>query len=76
MKRTAYKRASFREGVKWIAFNDEPSERDESVISEMISVALLVDLFGKSTEHVARHVLRERTRNERIERELEERRGF
>lgn len=51
------KRASYRHGVAWIAFNDETAERDVAVIETLISVALLADLFGKPEADVAKDVL-------------------
>ena len=58
------KRRGYRFGVEWIALNDECSERDIEMIESLISVALLADLFGKTTEEVARDVLRYREKNE------------
>lgn len=54
------KRASYREGVKWIAENDEPLDRDPESIAGLISVLLLADLFGVEPERVAKDVLRAR----------------
>jgi hypothetical protein len=54
------KRASYREGVAWIALNDEPTQIDASVIAEMISVTLLADLFGVSPERVAADIVKAR----------------
>lgn len=66
-RRTAYKRASFREGIRWIAFNDEPTITDVDEISALVTVALLADLFGKDAGHVAVHVARERAKEARNE---------
>ena len=54
------KRASYREGVYWIARNDEPTEGDAATIAGLISTLLLADLFHVDPERVARDVLRER----------------
>lgn len=51
------KRASYREGIRWIAKNDEPEDTDPARVAGMISVALLGDLFGKAPEQVARDVV-------------------
>lgn len=41
------KRASYREGVDWIAQNDNAGEGDDTdVIAGYISTLLLADLFG------------------------------
>lgn len=50
-------RASYRNGIQWIAENDEPEEMDPEVISGFISVCLLADLFGVTTEKVAKAVV-------------------
>lgn len=52
------KRASYRDGVYWIAMNDEPGEEDQVVIAGFISTLLLADLFGVDPQRVARDVLR------------------
>lgn len=55
------KRASYREGVAWIAYEDNLGD-DEGVeeLAGYISVLLLADLFGVSGEKVARDVYRKR----------------
>lgn len=60
--RTRTKRASYREGVAWIALNDEPGDDNPDSVSSYISTALLADLFGKTTEQVARDICRYRDR--------------
>lgn len=67
-------RASYRAGVAWIANNDEPGDRSVESIGEYISTALVADLFGKTTEQVAKDVLTYRKRedkriNEQLDRE-------
>lgn len=56
------KRASYRHGVEIIALNDEPEETDPEAIAAQVSVCLLADLFGTTTDRVARDVLRFRER--------------
>lgn len=56
-------RASYRAGVEWIGFNDEPGETDEEEMSGLISVLLLADLFAKKPEVVAKAVIRWRRKN-------------
>lgn len=58
------KRASYREGVAWIAVNDEPDERDAEIVAEYVSTALLADLFGKRDSEVGRDVVAYRERRE------------
>jgi len=53
------KRASYREATRWIALNDSPGDSDDDVES-LITVLLVADIFGVSTERVARDVLRVR----------------
>ena len=52
------KRASYREGVAWIAENDEPAEMDHDTVAGLISVCLLADLFGKEATEVAAAIIR------------------
>lgn len=47
------KRASYKFGVEWIAWNDEPEETDHEIISGYISTLLLADLFTKEPMVVA-----------------------
>lgn len=56
------KRASYREGVEWIALNDEPMDLDPKSISWYISVCLLSDLFKVSNIKVATDILKIRIR--------------
>lgn len=51
------KRASYREGVAWIALNDEPTDLDPDSVASYISTALLADLFGKDTSEVAKAIV-------------------
>lgn len=54
------KRASYREGVAWIALNDEPSDVDPDSVASYISTMLLADLFGKEPADVAKAIVRKR----------------
>lgn len=55
--------ASYRKAIEWIALNDEPGETDLDAMSQMISVALIADLWVKEPETVAKAVLRYRKKN-------------
>lgn len=50
----------YRDGVEWIAFNDEPSDRNPESVAQFISTLLLADLFDKTPETVAAAVIRMR----------------
>ena len=52
------KRASYREGVEYIALNDDPDTTDPEVVMGMISVGLLSALFGVTHDRVASDVVR------------------
>lgn len=52
------KRASYRDGVDFIAQNDEPDELDPSVMDGMASVVMLASIFGVDVNRVARDVIR------------------
>lgn len=57
------KRASYREGVRWIARNDNAGTEDRvEDVSYYVSTLLLADLFGKEPEVVGADVMRERAR--------------
>jgi hypothetical protein len=58
------KRASYREGVLWIALNDEPEAMELEEVERIITVMFLADLFGVEVERVARDVIRKRQRSE------------
>jgi hypothetical protein len=54
------KRASYREGVAWIALNDDPGSadsRDLETVSGYISTCLLADLFGVDRWQVAEDII-------------------
>lgn len=51
---------SYNRAVRWIAYNDNDAELDQAAIEEYVTVALIADLFGKSTEKVAADVFRVR----------------
>ena len=57
------KRASYREGVAWIALNDDvgaADARNPEVVQSYISTLLLADLFGKEPEDVAKDIVKYR----------------
>lgn len=58
MAKRAYKNASYRQAVRWIAFNDEEDCMDVETMSGMISVQLIADIFGHNDEKVAADVIR------------------
>lgn len=65
------KRASYRDGVAWIALNDEGGSDDRlnaEVISGYISTLLLADLFSVEPERVAADVVAYRDRSDKAER--------
>lgn len=57
------KRASYRQGIEFIAMNDEPTDLDAKSIAAYISTSLLADLFGKEPLKVAQDILKIRMRN-------------
>jgi len=57
------KRPSYRAAIYWLAWNDgggDPECLDPVHVSEMVSVALVADLFGVPEEKVAQDVVRKR----------------
>lgn len=57
------KRASYREGVDWIARNDNAGNGDDvDAIASYISTALLADLFGKNDYEAACDIMKARER--------------
>jgi hypothetical protein len=58
------KRASYREGVRWIAVNDEPGCYHAEEVASFVSTLLVADLFDVEPARVARDVLREHQRRE------------
>lgn len=48
--------ATYNRAVRWIAYNDNDSELDQAAIEEYVTVALVADLFSKSTEQVGKDV--------------------
>lgn len=57
------KRASYREGVQIIAFNDEPTCMNEEEVFGMVTVMMLAALFCVPQERVARDVVRLRKKD-------------
>lgn len=52
------KRASLKEGIWWIALNDDSLLLDTDDVAAQISVCLLADLFGKDTKEVAAKIVK------------------
>ncbi len=50
----------YKFGVEWIALNDNPGDYNFDDIVTYISTALLADLFGKSTDKVAKDIIKYR----------------
>jgi hypothetical protein len=51
------KQPRYWEGVYWIAYNDDPEEKELENIKGCISTGLLADLFGVSALKVAQDIL-------------------
>lgn len=51
------KRADISDAVGWIAFNDDNTEMDISVIREQLTVLMVADLFGREPQEIAEMVL-------------------
>ncbi len=58
------RRPSYRDGIEWIAGNDEPTEMDSEAVLSQLTVMLLADMFGVEAERVARDVVRLRSRED------------
>lgn len=56
------KRRCSRDAVAWIALNDETAELDAEVLSSLISVCMIADLWSKDRQVVAKAVLAARKR--------------
>lgn len=55
------KRASYREAIAWVANNDSAGEDDaldETIASQLITAALVADIFGVPDEKVGKDVVR------------------
>ena len=57
---TVTKRASYRKAVEWVALNDEPEITSADDMSYMISISLIASIFGKTSDEVAKAVIRYR----------------
>ena len=58
--------ASYKHGVQWIANNDSAGNDDAldvTAVSELITTALLADLFDKDPIDVAKSIINYRLRN-------------
>ena len=54
------KSKKYLKGIEWIAFNDEPEEFDLEIISSMLTVVLLSEVFNISPEDIAQDILKYR----------------
>ena len=59
------KRASYRQGIDYIACNDEPEDMDPESVAGYISSSLLAFLFDVECERVGRDVVRLRKQMEK-----------
>lgn len=60
------RRPRYRDGVQWIADNDEGRNVDPETVAGQISTLLLADLFGVEPERVAKDVIRIRLREKTV----------
>lgn len=61
------KHASYREAIAWVALNDSAGEddaQDPKACSELITAALVADIFGLSDEKVGRDIANYRAKHE------------
>jgi phage regulator Rha-like protein len=56
------KRASYRDAINFIAFNDEPLDRDPASAGTYTTSLLVAEIFGTTTERVGRDIVRLRER--------------
>lgn len=54
----------YEKAIEWIALNDEPTILDWNEVSHMVSVCLVADVFGFSTDRVAVDVVKFRKAHE------------
>lgn len=47
----------YHAAIEWIAMNDEPTEFNLKIVSSMISVQLIADLYGTTGSKVAKDVI-------------------
>ena len=59
------KRASYRDAVDFIAFNDSSDDEDPESIAGYMTVVLVASIFGVESIRVARDVARLRKNHER-----------
>jgi hypothetical protein len=52
------KRPGYREAVRWIAANDEPTDLDAFNVAGYLTTVLVADLFGVDAERVAGDVVK------------------
>jgi hypothetical protein len=59
------KRASYRDGIDFIAQNDGCDEHDAYHLAGFVTVVMLASIFGVTPERVAADVLRRRNKLEK-----------
>lgn len=64
------KRASYRDAVQWLAYNDDTQWLNDSDPIESVSTALVADLFGVSVERVTADLRRAVARVAEVDRIL------
>ena len=52
-----YSSRKYKQLIEWIAYNDEPLERDREVISGFVSTVMLAHVYNLNHLHVADDVL-------------------
>ena len=61
------KRASYRAAIEWVALNDSAADDDAldaEVAGQLITAALVADIFGVTSEKVGRDIVRVRQRED------------
>lgn len=51
------KRPTYVQALLWVALEDDPTELDEEQIRSTLTVGLVADLFGVTTEQVSKSVV-------------------
>lgn len=50
-------RPSIKRAVEWIAYNDEPRDRDVNTVSELLTVLVVADMFDVEPEVIAKKIV-------------------
>ena len=51
------KAAYWTDAAQWIADNDDPSDMDALAIAGTVTVLMVADIFGKSADEIAKHIV-------------------